>query len=145
MSDRFTPQDVGSETEAIDRIADEVHTQVGVATTNAAASPQTMTAAQMLAGVYIQGVAGAFALTLPDAADVVAAMPNVQVGSKFELMLINTGSGTLTLTAGTGNTLGGHATATLATATSQILVGVVTNIDDGDEAITYYPVLKTAS
>jgi len=148
MADRFTPQDIGSTTEAIDRIADELHAVSGngsTVTTNAAASPVTMTAAQALAGAYIQSTAGAFALTLPSAANLVAAIENCQVGTSFWFALVNTGSGTLTITAGTGNTLGGHGTTTLATATSQMFMVKVTSITSGSEAVVWYPVLKTAS
>lgn len=144
MATRFNTSQ-GSMVGAINTIADELHNQVGASTSNAAASPLTMTAAQALSGIYKQTTAGAFALTLPTAALVVAAMVNPQVGSKFTLVIINTGSGTLTITAGSGNTLGGQTTATLPTVTSQILFAEVTNITAGSEAITYHVFLKTAS
>lgn len=144
MATRFNTAQT-SDQMAINTLADELHNQVGASTSNAAASPVTMTAAQALAGVYKQTTAGAFALTLPSAASVVAAMVNPQVGSKFLLFIINTGNNTTTITAGTGNTLGGQTTATLATVTSQLLIAEVTNITAGSEAITYHVFLKTAS
>ena len=131
--------------DGMNTLADMINMQVGATTSNSAASPQTMTAAQALAGVYKQTTAGAFSLTLPSAASVVAAIPNCQVGSKFMLAIINTGSGTLTLTAGSGNTLGGQATATLATATSNLFIAEVTNATASSEAVTYHVLLKTAS
>ena len=148
MVDRFTPSTLGSQTEAINTLADEVHGMSGngtAITTNTAASPIVMTAAQALSGMYIQDTDGAFGITLPTAALLVAAMPNVQVGSSFWFAMVNTGNNTTTITAGTGNTLGGHGTATLATATSQMFLVKVTNITSGSEAVTWVPVLKTAS
>lgn len=144
MATRFNSAQ-GSPTGAINTIADELHNQVGASTSNAAASPIVMTAAQALAGIYKQTTAGAFGITLPTAALVVAAMANPQVGSKFMLAFINTGNNTLTITAGTGNTLGGQTTATLATNTSNLFIAEVTNITAGSEAITYHVLLKTAS
>ena len=148
MATRFTPANIGSQTDAIDRVADELHAISGngtAATTNTAASPVTMTAAQALAGLYIQDTDGAFALTLPSAANLVAAFANAQVGSSFFMAIVNTGNNTTTITAGTGNTLGGHATATLATATSQLFHVKFTNVTAAAEAVTWTPVLKTAS
>jgi hypothetical protein len=138
----------GSMVDAIDAIADELHAGNGngtATTVNAVASPLTMSAAQALSGLFVQSTAGAFALTLPTAALLVAAFPNVQVGSSFLFALVNTGNNTLTITAGTGNTLGGHGTATLATATSQIFNVKFTNVTAGAEAVTWTPILKTAS
>jgi hypothetical protein len=76
---------------------------------------------------------GATALTLPSAAAVYAAIQalvaGVQVSNiasfNFYLRIINTNGGTLTLTAGTGNTITG--TATLATETTRDFVVSVTS------------------
>lgn len=148
MATRFTPATIGSMTEGMDVLADELHVveSVGLATTNTTVTARTMTAAEALAGVFITTAAGALALTLPTAAALVAAFPNVQVGSQFVLYLVNAGNNTLTLTTNTGLTInGGHGTATLPTVTSQILVGKFTNVTAGAEAVTFYPFLKTAS
>ena len=75
-----------------------------------------ITAAQMAgaATVYLNytGTAGAaFTLTTDTAANIIAAIPNAQVGQQYDLRVINTGSGyTATLTAGTGVTINGTAT-----------------------------------
>lgn len=138
----------GSMTEAASTITDELHAVSGngtLATTNAAASPLTMTAAQALSGLLITTTAGAFALTLPTAALLVAAFVNAQVGSSFTFALVNKGDNTLTVTAGAGNTLGGHATATLPTLTTQIFNVKFTNVTAAAEAVTWTPLLKTAS
>lgn len=129
---------------AINDLADRSEKNTGAVTVNTTTTGITMTTAQMLAGVFVTTAAGAFALTLPTAADMVAALPNAQVGSQFVCYLVNAGDNTLTITTNTGNTItGGHGTATMATATSQILIGKVTAVDT--PAITYYPFLKTAS
>ena len=103
----------------------------------------TPTAAQIIRGILSISGGSTHGLTLPSAASVVAAMANPQVGSSFEFLVRNTNSGTLTVTAGTGNTLTG--TATMPTATNQLFRAVVTNATVGAEAVTYFPVLKTAS
>lgn len=145
MADRFTPSTLGSQTEAINKLADELHavSMVGAAAVVNTATTHLVTPAQLLAGVYVNSRDGAVAWTLPTAAAMVAAMPNCQVGSTFQCWLINTGNDTTTITTNTGNTItGGHGTATLATALSQLIIGKVTNITPGSEAVTYYPVLK---
>lgn len=145
MADRFTPSDIGSQTEAINRLADELHVvgNIGAVATVTTATTHLVTPAQLLAGIYINDRDGAVAWTLPTAETMVAALPNAQVGSTFQCWLVNTGNDTTTITTNTGNTItGGHGTATLATALSQLVIGKVTNVTAGTEAITYYPVLK---
>jgi hypothetical protein len=148
MADRFTPATLGSNTAAINVLADELHAieSVGLATTNTTTTARTMTAAEFLAGVFITTAAGALALTFPTAAALVAAFPNVQVGSMAVLFLVNAGNNTLTITTNTGLTItGGHGTATMPTVTSQIVIAKFTNVTSGAEAVTLYPFLKTAS
>jgi hypothetical protein len=148
MADRFTPATVGSMTEGTNRLADELHVigAVGAAASVSTTTTHLVTAAQMLAGVYVNTRDGAVAWTLPTAEAMLAAYPNAQIGSQFVLYLINEGNDTTTITTNTGNTItGGHGTATLAATTSQIIVGKFTNVTTGAAAITYFPVLKTAS
>lgn len=150
MANRYTPETVGSMTEAQDRLADELHALSGNGTaqvTNVTATTRTMTAAEFLSGSFVNNVAGAMALTYPTAAQLVAAFPNVQVGTQVALFLVNTGtSGTLTHTTNTGLTItGGHGTATMPTATSQIMLAKFTNVTVGAEAVLITPFLKTAS
>jgi len=145
MATRFVGTQL-STTDGENVTLDELHAAVGVGatTTNTTASPITMTAAQALSGIFINNLAGAMAITLPSAASMVATYPNVQVGSQFVLYFINTTtSGTVTFTAGTGNTFVG--TTTLPTLTGQILVGKFTNVTVGSEAVTWTSVLHTAS
>jgi hypothetical protein len=136
---------LGSTTEAINKLADELHAvaMVGAASTVDTATTHLVTPAQLLTGIYINSRAGAVDWTLPTAAAMVAAIPNCQVGSTFQCWLINTGNNTTTIVTNTGNTItGGHGTATLATALSQLVIGKVTNATSGAEAVTYYPILK---
>lgn len=144
MASRFAVAQT-SMTDAVDVLADQANINVGVTTLNAAASPLTLTAAQVLAGVYTQSTAGAFALTFPTAALLVAAIPNCQAGSQGFFVVANTGNNTLTFTIGSGNTFRGGATATMPTATGQIFLWKVTNATLASEAVDYYPILKTAS
>jgi hypothetical protein len=148
MATRFTPSTLGSNVEAINVLADELHavSGVGAATVNTTTTARTMTAAEFLSGVFVTTAAGALALTFPTAAALVAAMENAQVGSQAVLYLVNAGNNTLTITTNTGLTInGGHGTATLPTATSQIIIAKATNVTSGAEAVTLYPLLKTAS
>jgi hypothetical protein len=144
MATRFvTP--VKSDGAAFNALADQIAAVGAVAafTSNAAASPLTLTAAQVLAGVFIQTTAGAFTLNTPTAAALVAAIPNCQVGSQAVLFIRNDGSGTLTVAAGSGVTLSG--TATQATTLGQIWIFKVTNATVGAEAVTAFAALKVAA
>ena len=67
----------------------------------------------------------------------------MQVGSQVVLYVVNPGSGTLTFTAGTGNTFVG--TNTIATTKGQVLVAKFTNVTVGSEAVTWTAVLNAAS
>jgi len=148
MATRFTPSTLGSETESLNKIADELHAVggVGAIAVNVTTTARTMTAAEFLAGVFTTTAAGALAVTFPTAAALVAAFPNVQVGSQAVLYLVNAGNNTLTITTNTGLTItGGHGTATLPTVTSQIIIAKFTNVTSGAEAVTLVPFLKTAS
>jgi len=141
MADRFVTAQT-SQTGAIDSLADQLNRNVAAVTTNATTTAVTMTAAQFMSGIYATTAAGALALTFPAAVDLIAAMPNAQIGSKAECWIVNAGNNTTTITTNTGLTItGGHGTATLATNTSQLVIAVVT----AATTVTLYPVLKTAS
>jgi len=83
-----------------------------------AAAPQTatatatLTAAQITGGMLVANPSATAAVyTLPTAASIDAALSSAKVGTTFDLVLVNigTGSGTVTLAAGTGITNGGNA------------------------------------
>lgn len=75
----------------------------------------TLTAAELTSGIITYNGAAA-SLTLPTAADTEALVSSAKDNSSFDVVLINTGSNTATVAAGTGWTLVG--TATVATAVS---------------------------
>lgn len=141
MADRFVTA-VKSQTAAINSLADRSTANVAAVTTNTTVTARTMTAAEFMSGVFVTTAAGALALTFPTAADIIAAIPNAQVGSKAMCWLVNASNNTVTITTNTGLTItGGHGTATAATNTSQLIIAVVT----AATTVTLIPVLKTAS
>lgn len=73
-------------------------------------------------------------LTLPLATALLAALPNVVVGSSYLLRIINNNSGTATVVTNTGWTTSG--TLTLATVTTRDFVVAFTNITSGSVAAT---------
>jgi hypothetical protein len=84
--------------------------------TNASAGAQNITIAQILAGVALfTGAGGAVAYTVPTAADIIAAMPDMDIGDTYEFALCNTAAQTATITAATGVTLAGFTTVNAAT------------------------------
>jgi hypothetical protein len=86
--------------------------------TNASAGNQTITIPQVLAGVALfTGAAGAVAYTTPTAADIIAALPELDIGDTYTFRLCNTAAQTATITAGTGVTLAGFTTVNAATRT----------------------------
>jgi len=123
----------------IGQVAD--FTSLGAYTTDATGA-LTLTVAQFINGVFVEtGSASGGNITTPTAAAIVAAIPNCQVGSRFEFDFVNTGSNTMTLAAGSGVTLTG--TVAMATNTSQHYVGVVTNVNT--PAVQVVGLLHTAS
>jgi len=130
----------GSQTEAINAVADVANQVGGGAYEERTAGAVTLTPAQMINGIIKQGgTPGAFNMTTASAAALVAAIKNCQVGSKFEFALINGGDNTVTIVAGTGVTLKG--TTAVPTAKTQVYRGVVTNAAAGSEAVTFVGLL----
>lgn len=102
------------------------------------AAAVTYTAAQILGGLISDAISEANAATLPSAADVVAAIAGCAVGTSFDFFVKNAAASaiSITLTAGTGNTLVG--TATIAQNNTKHVRAIVTNITGAAEAVTYY-------
>lgn len=95
----------------------------------------TLSAANFLSGLLIRsGPAGAFSDTTPTAAQIVAAIPNVVVGSNRLIAIQNSGAGLMTLLAGAGVTLSG--TTTIASGATRWYLASVTNATSGSEAVT---------
>lgn len=79
--------------------------------TNSSAGNQTITIPQVLGGVALfTGAAGAVNYTTPTAADIIAAMPEMDIGDTYVFKLTNTAAQTATIVAGTGVTLAGFTT-----------------------------------
>lgn len=99
----------------------------------------TLTGAQTAHGIVTMTPGAARNLTTATAAEIVAAIPDVKVGTCFELTVINAAAAThaITLVAGDGVTLGGVAAmATIAAASSVTYLGRVTAV--GTPAVTFY-------
>lgn len=134
MANRFAATQ-GSETAALNTVGDEA-VFLGVRNLNAIASGSSSTAAAaaFLFGVYSFSGGSTYTLTTPSAAQIVAAIPNAQVGSACTVRLYNANSGTLTLTAGSGITVIGPTT--VATTKALGYDVIVTNATAGAEAVT---------
>lgn len=134
---------MGSLNQAIDTVADQVTSRVAAATSNSASSPVQMTAAQALSGVFVNTTNGAISVYLPTPADMLATVPNIQVGSTIDLWIRQDGDNTLTLSTNSvsGITLSG--TATIATTLGQKVIFKITNATTG--AYTAYVMMKVAN
>ena len=113
-----------------------LQTKAEVALADAAA---TLTAAQMIGdGLFTQTPTAARALTTDTAANLVAGMSGVQVGSWFDFTVVNEASATYaaTLTAGTGVTITGAAA--VSAASSGSFRARFTDVTAGAEAVTIY-------
>lgn len=99
------------------------------------AAGQTLTAAQVMGGIIDRSGATAVSDTFPTAALLVAANRGVSAGEVRKLLIRNRNSGTLTLVAGSGNTLEG--TTTIATVSTREYAVRFTNVTPGAEAVTY--------
>lgn len=131
---RFTSM-FGSNTDAINDLADRANQVAQGAYESRAAGAFTLTAAQLINGVINQsGTPGAFNMATPTAAAIVAALKAAQANSMFEFTLINGGNGTVTVVAGTGVTLAG--TTAVPTLKTQMYRGIVTSAASGAEAVT---------
>jgi hypothetical protein len=107
------------------------------------------TAAEFLSGLLRVDCQDAQTLTTPTAAALVAAIQGCQVGSSFDLDVINYGDTVLTIGLGTGVTKLTIATVavvmTLATLTAKRFRFVCTNVTPGSEAFEVYAFGSTAA
>lgn len=83
------------------------------------AAGQTLTAANVTNQVLVRSGAAGVTDVFPSALAIIGAMPGMQVGSYRDLLVINTNSGTLVLSAGSGVTFTGN-TASLPTLTQRL-------------------------
>jgi hypothetical protein len=77
-----------------------------------------------------------FNVATDTAANIITAIPNVQVNSRFSCRLLNNSTETATLTAGTGVTLVG--TAAIESGDGVELIVVITDVASGSQAVTIY-------
>lgn len=104
----------------------------------------TLSVANFLSGVFVRiGPAGAFSDTTPTAAQIVAAIPNVVVGSNRLIAIQNSAGGLMTLLAGTGVALSG--TTTVAAGSTRWFLASVTNATSGSEAINLQGISTASS
>jgi len=106
----------------------------------------TLTAAQLVNGiVQLSGQTAAQSVTTDTATNIIAAIPNAQVGQTFELIVQNghTSVATATIVAGSGVTVTNtYASAAQPITTTRQYRGVITNV--GTPAVTIYPVGQVA-
>lgn len=109
----------------------------------------TLTTAQLLAGLITANCDDAQTMTTPTAALIVAAINGCQVGTSFDLDVVNYGDTTLTLGLGTGVTkktiASVAAVLTLATLTAKRFKFIVTVTTAGSEAVEVYAFGSTAA
>lgn len=132
----------GSESAAIGVIGDEAAAATQNAYTALTSSSPTLTAAQMVNSIVnLSGQTAAQTVTTDTAANIVALLPNLQVGSSFDLVVqnANTTSGAITFAGGTGVTIVG--TNTLPISKTQIFKCIVTNATAGSYAVSVYALL----
>jgi hypothetical protein len=118
-----------SEGVAIGTTVDVANYAASAVYTALTADDPTLTAAQVINGIVsLSTQTAAQDVTMPSAAQLIAAMPNCQVGSAFDFVLINknTSSGAATVVAGAGVTLTG--TTTCAVDKSRVYKGIVTDV-----------------
>jgi hypothetical protein len=133
----------GSTTDAINTTVDVANFAAQRALVALTADDPTLTAAQTVnAIVTASGQTTAQDVTTPTATAIVAAIPNCQIGSAFELIIRNehTSSGAITVVAGSGVTLDG--TTAVPITKTQVYRGVVTAVDT--PAVTLYGLLTAA-
>lgn len=109
----------------------------------------TLTTAQLLNGLLRCDCQDAQTMNTPTAAAIVAAINGCQVGTSFDVDVINYGDTVLTIALGAGVTkvtvAAVAAVLTLATLTAKRLKFVVTNVTAGSEAVEVYAFGSTAA
>jgi hypothetical protein len=118
-------------------------------TVTTATTPVQMTTAQLFQGLLPVDCQDAGSITTPTAAQIVAAIPGCQVGTAFDLDVVNYGDTTLTLALGTGVTKTTIATVssvlTMVTLVSKRFKFIVTTTTPGSEAVTVWAFGSTAA
>lgn len=140
--DRFATA-MGSQVDAVNAVADAANFANTCVYNSVTSNNPTLAAAKMVGGIVkLSGQTGAQTVTTDTATNIVAAIPGAQVGSVFELVIINanSASGAATLAGGSGVTLVGDVDVPIAQ--SQIYRGIVTGV--GTPAVSLYGLLSAA-
>lgn len=95
----------------------------------------TLTAAEMIAGLFTITPTAGRALTTDTAANIVAAISGAEVGTWFDLTIVCLAAFAATLTAGSGVTIVGTAAVNNQAGTFKVLL---TDVTSGSEAVTIY-------
>lgn len=113
-------------------LEDQVSTRVlsGRTLTAASDAATTLTGAQTVHGIVTMTPTAARNITPPTATDILAAIPDVQVGTTFELVVQNLAAAThaITMQTATGVTYSGQSAATVSAATNATFLGRVNAI-----------------
>ena len=114
-----------------------------------ATTPVTLTTAQIMQGILPVDCQDAGSITTPTAAAIVAAINGCQIGTSFDLDVVNYGDTTLTMALGTGVTkttiASVAAVLTMVTLVSKRFKFIVTNVTPGSEAVTIWAFGSTAA
>jgi hypothetical protein len=97
----------------------------------------TLTAALIHGGIVTSTTAAPVTMTLDTAVNILALYSQAVIGTTIEVRIINLGPNSITIAAGTGDTLSLSST-TIATATAKTLQLVFTNVTTGTVALTVY-------
>ena len=125
------------------KVAGTAITTAPTATNSANASGQTISAANLIGGLYSAVSRGAGQTDTTDtAANIVAAIPDCAIGDTFEFMFINVSSNSVTLASGTGVTLlaGGAASFAIGASKARRFMFRVTNATASSEAVNIFAI-----
>lgn len=124
---RFVDGATKSEGQAINELQDQlIQVQQFAYTADADGGTIALTVAQFVNGILHITGGSTSTVTTPTATEILAALQNGQVGSAFEFVLINGGTGTADLQAGAGVTFVNQTDPT--TGKTQLYKGIVTAV-----------------
>jgi hypothetical protein len=122
-------------------------------TTGAFSATFPLTASTLVNGHVIASLSSALVLTTPTAAAILTSLVNAQVGSAFDFWINSIGSAIIMTGTGTGITLFGPTSSSIAAATigapgagkNLQFRGVVTTATAGSEAVSLFQMLQVAA
>jgi hypothetical protein len=121
----------GSLVDAINVSADVANFDAQTSFVEIDADDPTLTAAQVLNGiVLVYDQSTSQDVTLPDAVDLIAAIPNAQVGSSFDFVLMNRHNAGGNVGVVDGNGTSGYGGSTIPPGNTQFYKGFITSMDN---------------